>query len=133
MIFDKKTTRKAIVITLAVGIAVLILGILIGYFSANHDRSSGSTSSSTSESESTSTSRKGVCNAENFTSPKVNRYVKRYLERHNVKHACIDKASDCLNFDLPRNYTAYHLQGKKINIDEKLDDPAWAEVSYFGT
>ena len=128
IIVDTKT-RKAIVISLAVGIAAFILGILIGYFSANPGGSSDSVSFSTSASGKELTSEKGVCNAESLASPKVNQYVKRYLERHNVKHACIDKTSDCLDFDLPRNYIAYHLQGKKIKLDGKLDEPAWEEVS----
>lgn len=36
----------------------------------------------------------------------------------------------CNSEDLPRTYISYHLNGKSINIDGKLDEPAWEEVSW---
>lgn len=36
----------------------------------------------------------------------------------------------CNTEDLPRTYLAYHLNGQTINIDGKLDDPAWEAVPW---
>jgi len=39
----------------------------------------------------------------------------------------------CASGGLPRNYIAYHLNGKTVNIDGRLDDPAWQEVPWTET
>jgi len=39
----------------------------------------------------------------------------------------------CTSGGLPRTYTAYHLNGKTVNIDGRLDDPAWQEVPWTET
>ncbi|KAH3711884.1 hypothetical protein DPMN_071560 [Dreissena polymorpha] len=54
-------------------------------------------------------------------------YRQRYLEKC-IAATC--RNGDCLNADLPRTYIAYHLNGRTINIDGKLDDPAWVDVPW---
>ena len=39
-------------------------------------------------------------------------------------------SSSCDSYRLPRTYNAYHLNGKQINIDGRLDDAAWQEVPW---
>ena len=39
-------------------------------------------------------------------------------------------SSLCNSYKLPRTYNVYHLNGKQINIDGRLDDEAWQEVSW---
>lgn len=51
----------------------------------------------------------------------------RYLNRC-VKNTC--NQATCHTEDLPRTYNAYHLNGQTINMDGKLDDPAWDEVPW---
>ena len=52
----------------------------------------------------------------------------RYLEKDTT--ACIKDASFCNTYKLPRNYIAYHLSGKQVTIDGKLDEEAWQEVPW---
>ncbi|ESO90043.1 hypothetical protein LOTGIDRAFT_233878 [Lottia gigantea] len=41
----------------------------------------------------------------------------------------IYEAKNC-EIELPRNYVAYHLNGKTITVDGKLDEEAWKEVDH---
>ena len=43
------------------------------------------------------------------------------------------KEDTCNTFGLPLTYIAYHLNGKTINMDGRLDDEAWAEVPWTQT
>lgn len=51
-----------------------------------------------------------------------------YLDKC-VADSCQSTAT-CNSEDLPRTYLAYHLNGKTVNIDGKLDEPAWTEVPW---
>ena len=43
---------------------------------------------------------------------------------------CYTSRETCNDYELPRTYLAYYLNGKTINIDGKLDDQAWTEVPW---
>ncbi|XP_052820248.1 uncharacterized protein LOC128246081 [Mya arenaria] len=61
---------------------------------------------------------------------KVNRYYGSFLDRHRQKLSCAEDRKHCETFYLPKNYNAYHLNGKTITIDGRLNDDAWKEVSW---
>ena len=52
----------------------------------------------------------------------------RYLEKDLT--ACVQDSTYCNTYKLPRTYNAYHLNGKQITIDGRLDDVAWQEVPW---
>ncbi|XP_053379141.1 uncharacterized protein LOC128548426 [Mercenaria mercenaria] len=127
-IVDVKT-RKILAICLGVTLLLFAIGILIGYFSGH---GSQSTSKSPSQ-ESVADAIRSSCHVMTKQTPTGSTYFDRYLERHSGKTACVNKPEGCWDFGLPRNYIAYHLQGKVINIDGKLDDDAWNEVPWSET
>ena len=51
-----------------------------------------------------------------------------YLEKCEFQ-SCY-KDGTCNTHGLPLTYIAYHLNGKTINMDGRLDDEAWAEVPW---
>ena len=55
----------------------------------------------------------------------------RYLEKA-IANSCYEEGT-CNTFGLPLTYNAYHLNGKTINMDGRLDDEAWAEVPWTET
>ena len=47
-----------------------------------------------------------------------------------VLHKCNINKEACNNYELPRTYLAYHLNGASINMDGIFDDQAWLEVPW---
>lgn len=128
IIVDVKT-RKSLAICGAISVAVFLFGILIGYFSHPSSTSGGSNSSDKNESPN-----KGelghLCREADFNAvEKGALYLRRKIERVQDNNACVQKPEDCGKFGLPRTYSAYHLNGKSLVVDGRLNDSAWAEVS----
>ena len=48
-------------------------------------------------------------------------------------NVCLKKTTSCHTLKLPRNYVAYHLNGKTVNIDGQLTEEAWTEVPWTET
>lgn len=117
-------TKKTIAICSIVSLILFILGIIIGYFSGK-----GRTPPPPKNQNDVVEAIRSACSMTTLHTPEGRRYFQRYLERHSEKHACVNSAEDCLDFGLPRHYIAYHLNGKDIVIDGKLDDKAWLEVN----
>lgn len=118
-------TKKVIAICSAISLFLFVLGIIIGYFSG---RGHAQVVEKTTGDDIVEAIR-SACSMTTLHTPEGRRYFQRYLERHANKHACVNSAEECLDFGLPRNYIAYHLNGKNIVIDGKLDDKAWLEVN----
>jgi hypothetical protein len=118
-------TRKIILISVVVTLFLFTIGIIIGYFSGRHNISNTGPSSSVAEALRTE------CSDLAIKTPSGKLYFDRYVERHSEKQACVSRPEDCWDFGLPRNYIAYHLNGKSVNIDGKLDEEAWTEVCFY--
>lgn len=122
IIVDLKT-RKILLICTALTLGLFVIGILIGYFT-------GHVSTSTiPEHESVVQAIRASCNSPIPATVAAKTYFDRFVERHSEKYACVNKPTECWNDGLPRHYIAYHLNGKSINMDGKLDDEAWQEVN----
>jgi hypothetical protein len=121
IVFDVKT-RKVIIICTVIGLVMFAIGIGIGYASR---KSSSNTETPT---ESVAESIRATCSGPAAQTPSGKLYFDRFVQRHNEKYACVKTKEECWNLGLPRNYIAYHLNGKTITIDGKLDDDAWKEV-----
>lgn len=117
-------TRKIILICAAVTIVFFVIGILIGFFSGKGSKTVVTSSQSVADALRTS------CSDIAIKTPSGKLYFDRYVERHGEKQACVTKPEDCWDFGLPRHYNAYHLNGKSIVVDGKLDDDAWKEVPW---
>lgn len=118
-------TKKVIAICSVVALFMFVLGIIIGYFSGK-----GNTpEQQQNPKDSIVKAIRSACSMTTLHTAEGRRYFQRYLERHAEKHACVNSPVECLDFGLPRHYIAYHLNGQSINIDGKLDDQAWLEVS----
>lgn len=116
-------TRKALIACAVIGIVTFAIGIGIGFASGKGSSSTESPTATVAEAiratcSGSSTSR--------TTSGKL--YFDRFVQRHNEKFACVKSKYECWDLGMPRNYIAYHLNGKTITIDGKLDDDAWKEV-----
>lgn len=119
-------TRKIIIICAAVTVILFAIGIIIGYFSGK-----GSTSTTVVTShQSVADAIRSTCGDTTIQSPSGKLYFDRYVQRHNEKNVCLKAPEECWDFGMPRNYIAYHLNGKSIKIDGKLDDAAWTEVPW---
>ena len=131
VLIDTKS-RKVLGIFIIVGIALFVVGILIGYFSGKSgtDDNSSGRAGGNQGSGSVADAIRASCSADiaNPADAADNTYFRRYLQRHDDHNACVDSLADCWDFGLPRNYIAYHLNEKTINVDGKLDDDAWEEV-----
>ncbi|XP_052760334.1 uncharacterized protein LOC128203098 [Mya arenaria] len=127
IILDVKT-RKAVAICCGVSIAVFLLGIAIGYASGNGNTDEVPTAKNTILEQLQSS----TCYNSYFdkSDSKVNRFYGTFLERHRKKLTCVKGRNECENLYLPRNYNAYHLNGRTINIDGVLNDDAWKEVPW---
>ncbi|KAL4221398.1 hypothetical protein ACF0H5_019656 [Mactra antiquata] len=123
------TVRRVGLICSVIAVVLFFLGVLIGYFSApsNVDKPIAVTLASD-----TSSAQK-LCDTYGSSGTTFDMYYERYMERHSRKHQCVKSREQCWDFDLPRHYIAYHLNGKKINIDGKLNDQAWNEVPWSET
>ena len=47
-----------------------------------------------------------------------------------VSKKCYTSEEACNDYELPRTYIAYHLNGGRITMDGHLDDQAWKEVPW---
>lgn len=122
MIVDVKT-RNILLICTATTLGLFIVGILIGYVTGKGP------SNTIQEHESVAQAIRASCNSPTPVTAAAKTYFDRFVERHSEKYACVNKPKECWNDGLPRHYTAYHLNGKSINMDGKLDDDAWNEVN----
>lgn len=129
VVIDSKS-RKFLILFVAVAVLLFVAGILIGYFSGKNASSNNENIDGNNEPVSVADAIRASCSADQVD-PDDNgdTYFQRYLERHDEHNACVNSADQCWDFGLPRHYIAYHLNGKSINIDGKLDDEAWNEVS----
>ncbi|XP_064602962.1 uncharacterized protein LOC135468561 isoform X3 [Liolophura sinensis] len=99
--------KSTILVTLIVAAICVGLGIIIGYFAI--DRSPDTSRGNPRDvSDKPSDSHLDTCIA-----------------------GCREGAcqADSCEIPLPRTYVAYHLQGKTINLDGRIDEEAWSEVS----
>lgn len=128
IIVDVKT-RKSLAICGAISVAVFLFGILIGYFS--HPSSTSGRSSSSNKNDSPNKGELGpLCREADFNAVENGAlYLRRKIERVQDNNACVQKPEDCGKFGLPRTYSAYHLNGKSLVVDGRLNDSAWIEVS----
>ena len=122
--FKEVSVRKIIAVGVGATLLFIAIGILIGYFSGHRTTNENSN-------ESVVDVIRSMCPVMTSQTQSVRAYFERYLERRNEKNACVNKQEDCWDFGLPRNYIAYHLDGKVVNIDGKLDEDAWTEVGFI--
>ncbi|KAL4238204.1 hypothetical protein ACF0H5_002916 [Mactra antiquata] len=118
----RMATREIIIISIIASVVLFVVGIVIGHYGIPK---------STSESESNVEYLNTECTTTTYDAEwdtyRNNFVVLRYLQEA-VESSC-NKAT-CNTEDLPRTYISYHLDGKSIKIDGKLDDPAWLEVPW---
>ncbi|XP_060554717.1 uncharacterized protein LOC132715684 [Ruditapes philippinarum] len=117
----KMQSRVIIVIAVVACAVTLALGIIIGHFAIEK--------ADDTEGQGDSQKLNAGCGAK-FTAP-WKQYRESYLDNC-VKESCMSPSS-CNTEDLPRTFLAYHLNGKTVNIDGKLDDEAWTEIPYSET
>lgn len=117
-------TRKIIIVCAVITLVLFSIGVLIGYFSGKGT----STVTEVPANGGVADAIRSTCGAETMRTPSGKLYFDRYVERHSEKQACVNNPEKCWDFGLPRNYIAYHLNGRSILIDGKLDDEAWNEV-----
>ena len=118
-------TQKIVGICSAVALVLFIVGVLIGYYSAPSNNTGSTSNLDVTVVEAFA----AHCSQSKAKTTAAKTYFQRYSERHSEKLACIDDAGSCWDFGLPRTYNVYHLNGKTITIDGKLDDDAWKEVN----
>ncbi|XP_060577885.1 uncharacterized protein LOC132735000 [Ruditapes philippinarum] len=126
IVFDVKT-RKVIITCTVTGLVMFAIGIGIGYASRKGSSNTDSPTASVAEAI------RATCSGPAAQTPSGKLYFDRFVQRHNEKYACVKTKEECWNLGLPRNYIAYHLNGKTITIDGKLDDDAWKEVPWSET
>ncbi|XP_045162533.2 uncharacterized protein LOC123527253 [Mercenaria mercenaria] len=117
-------TRRVLITCSVIGLVLFAIGIGIGYATGR-----GSTNKRVSMA-SVAEAIRSTCGNTMIRTPSGKLYFDRFVQRHNEKHACVASQKDCWNFGLPRNYIAYHLNGKTITMDGRLDEEAWNEVPW---
>ncbi|KAL4238202.1 hypothetical protein ACF0H5_002914 [Mactra antiquata] len=110
-------TREIIIGAIVGSVLLFVAGILVGLYGIPK---------STSESKSNVASLATECSTTTYDA-EWDTYRNKYLQKA-AESSCY-KAT-CDTEDLPRTYISYHLDGKSIKIDGKLDDPAWLEVPW---
>lgn len=120
IIVDVKT-RNILIPCIIVASFLFIIGIIIGYFSSpKADCEQGPTCNLRSTVRDSCPTVSGI---------EVGRqYLNRYIEKERT--SCVQDSNLCNTYKLPRTYNAYHLNGKEIKIDGKLNDDAWQEVPW---
>jgi hypothetical protein len=118
-------TRKVIITCTVTGLVMFAIGIGIGYASGKGSSNTESPTASVAEAI------RATCSGSAAQTSSGKLYFDRFVQRHSEKYACVKTEEECWNLGLPRNYIAYHLNGKTITIDGKLDDDAWKEVNMF--
>lgn len=108
-------SRMIIVIAVVACVLLFALGIIIGHFAIEKS------STDDGDQEKLST------HCEVKFSEKGENYRKSYLDKC-VADSC--PSTSCNEEDLPRTYLAYHLNGKTVDIDGRLDETAWTEVPW---
>lgn len=113
--------QRIIIVSSILTVILFAVGVIIGYFSVHQ-------ADKTDRVASIKAAIVHACNNKDKPSLTKGVYLERYAERYNKVNECVRSARACWDFQLPRNYIAYHLNGEAINIDGKLDDSAWNNV-----
>lgn len=117
-------TRNFLITCSVIAFVLFAVGISIGYVSGR-----GSSADDTQKS-CVSDAIRSECGATVSRMASGTLYLDRYIQRHNKKQECVTSEKECWDLGLPRHYIAYHLNGKSIVMDGKLDEDAWNEVPW---
>ena len=121
---DSKFTKDFVIFAVLMCLAFSV-GITIGYVISNFESAFCEHGSSADIME----AMRGSCSAKSVETDTGKVYLDRFLERQGKMFSCVHCSEECWDYGLPRTYLVHHLDGKTINLDGKLDDEAWSEVS----
>ncbi|XP_053402309.1 uncharacterized protein LOC123539994 [Mercenaria mercenaria] len=113
-------TRMIIVVSVVACVVLFALGIIIGHFAIEKSR----------DEETQGDQQQLSTGCETAFSERWKKYRKGYLDKC-VADSCTH--ASCNTEDLPRTYLAYHLNGKPVVIDGRLDEEAWSEIPWSET